>query len=217
MDLFSFEEELTARRNEVLKVARELNILDFLSEQNASNAVSLADERDNLWDDSGKPNSFVSYHPHGGDCSVEDPKEDIYGQNNHSSALMISKLHKEVRTCGDKMESIEEELFHNLCPIDLNFGVTGMNFSSQELTHYNLLKMDLSKWGEKCNPYQACYSQAPSCNKQFLERDRSSVRAYTKFRKRYDANGNSATTSPSKLEDSEFVKSSLLLMWKLPA
>ncbi|KAJ8752268.1 hypothetical protein K2173_003904 [Erythroxylum novogranatense] len=162
MDLFSFEEELTARRNEVLKVARELNILDFLSEQNASNAVSLADERDNLWADSGKPNSFVSYHPHGGDCSVEDPKEDIYDQNNHSSALMISKLHKEVRTCGDKMESIEEELFHNLCPIDLNFGVTGMNLRSQELTHYNLLKMDLSKWGEKCNPYQACYSQAPS-------------------------------------------------------
>uniref|UniRef100_A0A2P2JE29 Uncharacterized protein MANES_14G172500 n=1 Tax=Rhizophora mucronata TaxID=61149 RepID=A0A2P2JE29_RHIMU len=150
----SFEDELRMRCSEVVEVARELAVSDFLSDQD-NNYISLADDREHSLVDSRRPKSFCLYHPVVDECSTKSHRDTNCLYNCHMFASILSKLHEGVPKCSDKVE----ELFNDLCPIDLKIETSDMSFSSQELKTFNLLKRRLSKWQEQYNPYKGSIIQ----------------------------------------------------------
>ncbi|KDP24605.1 hypothetical protein JCGZ_25521 [Jatropha curcas] len=145
-DAFSPEGELSIRCNEVMQVAREMAMPDSTVEPLGEDVVSLANARDDIWVDSEKPKSFFLHCPVAMQCHTESSRV----HKNDKFAFMISKqsIH------SNKVETVGQELFDELCPIHLNFDAAVVDFSSQELKAYNLLKRRFSKWQEEFKPFQ---------------------------------------------------------------
>ncbi|XVE76531.1 hypothetical protein DITRI_Ditri12bG0181200 [Diplodiscus trichospermus] len=150
---FSADVELGLRCNEVMQVAVEKAISDS-SLVNNDQAVSLADDRDEMWVDSQRPKPFLLYQPVGGEssCVVQPQGNHIYKDEKYTT--MITKVHEKDVDPNATVDSVGLELFDDLSPIESKFDVPDMKFSSQELEAYKTLKRQFSKWQERFKPHQ---------------------------------------------------------------
>lgn len=151
MGEFSSEEELGQTCNEVMQVAAEMAVSDLL---NDVQAVSLSDDRDEMWVDSQRQKPFLLYHPVGGESSNHGQPQGNHVCNDEKFTTMITKLHEKEAAPSDTVDNVGLELFDDMCPIELKFDEPVMNFGSQELEAYKTLKRQLSKWQERFKPYQ---------------------------------------------------------------
>ncbi|KAF2289460.1 hypothetical protein GH714_036360 [Hevea brasiliensis] len=156
---FSPEVELSNRCSEVMQVAREMAMPDSTVEPDDEDAVSLANDRDNIWVDSEKPKSFFLHCPVAVHCSTEVYRESNRVHKDGRFGFLISKVHEKESIHNNEVENVRQELFDDLCPIQLKFDAAAMDFSSQELKAYNLLKRHFSKWQEEFKPFQGFYSR----------------------------------------------------------
>ncbi|XVF55110.1 hypothetical protein PTKIN_Ptkin06aG0009900 [Pterospermum kingtungense] len=151
---FSSKVELDQRCNEVMQVAAEMAVSDS-SLLNNDQAVSLSDDRDEMWVDSQRPKPFLLYHPVGGESSNDGQPQGNHVYKDEKFTTMITKVHeKEAEPNDDAKDNVGLELFDDLCPIELKFDEPVMNFGSQELESYTILKRQFSKWQERFKPYQ---------------------------------------------------------------
>ncbi|CAK7324860.1 unnamed protein product [Dovyalis caffra] len=159
---FSSESELSAQCNEAMQVAREVALSDSTTKLQDDNAVSLDDDRDDTWDHSEKPKSFLLYHPSAWQRSFEVDKEDNCVHQDDNFASMITKVRKKQSSRPEKGETFKLEFFDDLCPIDLKFDARELEFSLQETKISSLLKKNFSKWQEEFTPYREFCSQFTS-------------------------------------------------------
>lgn len=150
---FSSEVELGLRCKEVIQVAAEKAIADS-SLLNNDQAISLADDRDEMWVDSQRPKPYLLYHPVGGELSCIGRPLGNYSDKDEKFATMITKVHEKEADLNATIDSVGLELFDDLCHIELKFDVPDMNFGLQELEGYKTLKRQFSKWQERFKPYQ---------------------------------------------------------------
>ncbi|KAF2289456.1 hypothetical protein GH714_036333 [Hevea brasiliensis] len=92
-------------------------------------------------------------------CSTEVYRESNCVHKDGRFAYLISKVHEKESIHNNEVENVRQELFDDLCPIQLKFDAVAMDFSSQELKAYNLLKRHFSKWQEEFKPFQGFYSR----------------------------------------------------------
>ncbi|EEF32019.1 uncharacterized protein LOC8263218 [Ricinus communis] len=151
--LFSPEMELSNRCNEVMQVAREMAMPDSTVELHDDDAVSLADDRDDIWVDLDKPRSLCLYRPVGVQCSTDDHQERNCVHKIDRFAFMMAKVHEKEST-HKRGETMGQEFFNDLCPIHMKFDVAAMDCTLQEMKAYSLLKRHFSKWQEEFKPFQ---------------------------------------------------------------
>lgn len=156
---FSPDVELSNRCSEVMQVAREIAMPDSTAEPHDEDAVSLGNDRDDIWVASEKPKSFFLYCPVAVHCSTEGNRESNCVHEDGRFAFLISKVHEKESIHKNEVANVGQELFDDLCPIHLKFDAAAVDFSSQELKAYNLLKRHFSKWQEEFKPFQGFYSR----------------------------------------------------------
>ncbi|XP_050230114.1 uncharacterized protein LOC126679182 isoform X2 [Mercurialis annua] len=154
---FSSEIELNNQCKEVMQVARVMAMPDStieLRDHDDDDAVSLGDDRDDIWADSEKPKPLCLYRPVAELGSVEGHKESKSVHKDDKFGFMLAKVHAKDPKNNKKMESMGQELFDDLCPIHMKFDAADMEFSSKEMKAYNSLKREFSKWQEGFKPFQ---------------------------------------------------------------
>ncbi|OMO97575.1 hypothetical protein COLO4_14552 [Corchorus olitorius] len=150
---FSSEEELRLRCNEVMRAAAEMAKSDSSSVYNEE-AVSLADDRDEIYIDSQKEKPFFLYHPVGGESSSTNKPHGNHIYEDEKYTAVITKMHDKGADPSDDMDNGGLEIFDDLCPIELKFDDAVMNFGPQEIEAHKRLKMQFSNWQERFKPYQ---------------------------------------------------------------
>ncbi|KAK9989757.1 hypothetical protein SO802_029996 [Lithocarpus litseifolius] len=74
--VFSLERESSLKCDEIKQVGSEMALSDSSCELHVDQAVSLADEREDMWGSSQKPKPFCLYHPVAFKCSTMDHVQD---------------------------------------------------------------------------------------------------------------------------------------------
>lgn len=54
----------------------------------------------------------------------------------------------------EQTQSVGDEMFDDLCPVELRFDAPAKKFEDQGLKAYNLLKRQMSKWQENFDLYK---------------------------------------------------------------
>ncbi|KAJ4721002.1 TATA box-binding protein associated factor RNA polymerase I subunit C [Melia azedarach] len=153
-EIFSPEAELGLRCNEVMQVASEMAVSDSTFEFHDDHAVSLANEKDEMWFDSQKSKPFIVYHPIALDSSAKDHElqnsvyKDVWFSN------MILKVADWEPSLKDKVDGVALDLFDDLSPIPLKYDACSMNISFTELKTYSIIKRQFSRWQEGFSLYQ---------------------------------------------------------------
>lgn len=147
---FSSEEELNIRCDEVMQVAIEMAVSDSAAMSHNDCAVSLADDRDDLWVDSQKSKPFISYNPTAFECSMRDYNH-VFKDVRFSK--LISKVPERPSFPKDKADSIAPDLYDDLCPIALKYDDCIANITPPELKIFNVLKRQFSRWQDGFSPY----------------------------------------------------------------
>ncbi|KAJ4981883.1 hypothetical protein NE237_032720 [Protea cynaroides] len=169
---YSAETEISHQCNEIIKVVNKMGMPGSHSEVNDSYAVSLSNDKDEAWVGSQElkqPKCFFSYKPQGfsdknsfathcaQDVSVfEDKKFTTFICKMHEKefAPELNKDYKMREFPNSNNKPIGLEMFDELCPVELKFDVSPMNFGVTEMKGYKLLKRQFSKWQEGFKPYQ---------------------------------------------------------------
>lgn len=148
---FSSEEELNIRCDEVMQVASEMAVSDSAAKSHNDHAVSLADDRDDLWVDSQKLKPFIWYNPTAFECTARDDnrafKDTVFSN-------FISKVPEQPSSPKDKADGIALNLFDDLCPIALKYDDCTTNITPPELKTFNVLKRQFSRWQDGFSPYR---------------------------------------------------------------
>ena len=126
---------------------------DSSCELHGDQAVSLADEREDMWGSSQKPKLFCLYHLVAFRCSTMDHVQDNVFKDEKFDNL-IFKVPEKKHVPNGLVETIGPELFDDLCPADLRFDTSAKNFGPNELKIYKVLKKKWSKWQDRFNLYQ---------------------------------------------------------------
>jgi len=61
---------------------------------------------------------------------------------------------------NEKTDSVDQEIFDDLCPVELRFNAPIRKLEPNGLTAYNLLKRQVSKWQEGFDSYKEFCIQA---------------------------------------------------------
>ncbi|KAJ1385538.1 hypothetical protein SESBI_41603 [Sesbania bispinosa] len=148
---FSVEAKLCLKYNEVTQVAGEIAISAHGSTCFDDHAVSLANDGEETWVGSSKPKSFSLYRPVAFNCAATD----IVQGNSVSSDTIYETFifHVSEKSCK-QTESVGQEIFDDLCPIELRFDAPAKKFEPQDLKAYNLLKRQMTKWQESFDLYK---------------------------------------------------------------
>ncbi|KAK4571841.1 hypothetical protein RGQ29_030304 [Quercus rubra] len=151
--VFSLEREISLQCDEIKQVASEMALSDSSCELHGDQAVSLADEREDMWGSSQKPKPFCLYHPVAFKCSTMDhAQENVFKDEKFDN--LIFKVPEKKHVPNGLVETIGPELFDELCPADLRFDTSAKNFGPNELKIYKVLKKKWSKWQDGFNLYQ---------------------------------------------------------------
>ena len=151
--VFSLEREISLQCDEIKQVASEMALSDSSCELHGDQAVSLADEREDMWDSSQKPKPFCLYETSAFKCSTMDHVQDNVFKDEKFDNL-IFKVPEKKHVPNGLVETVGPELFDDLCPADLRFDTSTKNFGPNELKIYKVLKKKWSKWQDGFNLYQ---------------------------------------------------------------
>ena len=110
---------LILRCNEVMWVAAE-KAVSVSSLLKNDQAVSLADDRDEMWVDSQRPKPFLLYYPVGGESSCIGHPQGNRIYKDEKFTTMITKVHEEADP-NATIDSVGLGLFDDLCLIELMF------------------------------------------------------------------------------------------------
>ncbi|XP_057422806.1 uncharacterized protein LOC130716820 [Lotus japonicus] len=146
---FSLEAEIDLKYNEVMQVAREISV-SASSTHMDDHAVSLADDGEDTRVGSSK--SKCVYCPVAFNFSAANivPGNSVYRDSNYDTFIFHVS---ESKPC-EQTESVGQEIFDDLCPVELRFDAPVKKFESQDLKAYNLLKRQMSKWQENFDLYK---------------------------------------------------------------
>lgn len=155
---FSLERELSLRFDEVKQVASERAVSDSGCELHDECAVSLADDREEMWGSSETPKSFYLYSPGAFKCSTMDHRK---GNDfcDKKFDILISKLPEKKHAPHGKVETAGPEMFDELCSTELRYDACLKSFGANELKAYNILKRQWSKWQDGFSLYREFRSQ----------------------------------------------------------
>lgn len=150
---FSVEAELGLKYKEVMKVAGEISVSTSGSESFDDHAVSLADDGEETWVDPLKPKHFSLYRPVASKCFTTDlvNGNSIYRDKIYDT--LIFHVPEKI-VSSEKTESVGQEIFDDLCPVELKFNAPVMKFEPRGLKAYNVLKKQMSKWQEGFDSYK---------------------------------------------------------------
>ncbi|XP_027368041.1 uncharacterized protein LOC113873881 [Abrus precatorius] len=149
---FSIEAELDLKYKEVMRVADEIAVPAYGPTHLHDHAVSLADDGDETWADSSKPKSFLLYRPVAFNCSATDL---VQGNSVYSDTIFDSFIVRvPEKKSNEQTESVGQEIFDDLSPVQLRFDVPVKKLEPQGLKAYNLLKRQMSKWQENFDSYK---------------------------------------------------------------
>ncbi|KAK7270063.1 hypothetical protein RIF29_22948 [Crotalaria pallida] len=145
---FSLEAELGLKYKEVKQVADEIDVSVPESVRLDEHAVSLADDRDETWVGSSKSKAFPSYCPVAFNCSTTNLVQEKSSYTDNMYGTFIFHVSEK------KSESVGEEIFDDLCPVELRFNSPVKEFQGDGLKSYNLLKKEMSNWQERMDSYK---------------------------------------------------------------
>ncbi|KAJ1407323.1 Tetratricopeptide-like helical domain superfamily [Sesbania bispinosa] len=149
---FSVEAKLCLKYNEVTQVASEIAVSAHGSTCFDDHAVSLADDGEETWVGSSKPKSFSLYRPVAFNCAATDI---VQGNSVYSDTIYETFIfHVSEKSCK-QIEAVGQEIFDDLCPIDLRFDAPAKKFEPQDLKAYNLLKRQMTKWQERWHQFRS--------------------------------------------------------------
>nr|POF00279.1 hypothetical protein CFP56_29823 [Quercus suber] len=131
--VFSLEREISLQCDEIKQVASEMALSDSSCELHGDQALSLADEREDMWGSFQKPKPFCLYHPVAFKCSTMDHVLDNVFKDEKFDNLIFKVLKKKHFPNG-LVETVGPELFDDLCPADLRFDTSAKNFRPNELS-----------------------------------------------------------------------------------
>ncbi|XP_043724903.1 uncharacterized protein LOC122671630 [Telopea speciosissima] len=173
---YSAKTEISHQCNEIIKVANNVALIGSHSVVNDSYVVSLSNDTDEAWVDSQKlkqPKCFFSYRPQAFSdnngstmrCAQDEP---VFEEEKYTT--FIYKMQEEIAPELNRDSKMHEfpnssnkqnglEMFDELCPVELKFDVSPMNFEVTEMKGYKLLKRQFSKWQAGFKPYQDYCSQ----------------------------------------------------------
>lgn len=158
---FSVEAELGLKYKEVMKVAGEISVSPYDSEFSDDHAVSLGDDGEETWVDSSKPKQFLLYRPVAPKRSDTDL---IHGDSICRDKMydtLIYRVPEEKSVSSEKTESVSEEIFDDLCPVELKFNAPTKKFDEPKaLKAYKVLKKQISKWQEGFDLYKEFCTQS---------------------------------------------------------
>nr|POE61638.1 putative galacturonosyltransferase 4 [Quercus suber] len=127
-----------------LEVANEMALSYSSCELHGDQAVSLADEREDMWGSSQKPKPFCLYHLVAFKCSTMDHvQENIFKDEKFDN--LIFKVPEKKHVPNGLVETVGPELFDDLCPADLRFDTSAKNFGPNELKIYKTILPSGSK------------------------------------------------------------------------
>ncbi|OIW06836.1 hypothetical protein TanjilG_03731 [Lupinus angustifolius] len=156
---FSIEAELSLKYKEVMQVADEIAVSAHDSMQLDDHAVSLAEDGEEAWVGSSKVKAFPSYRPVAFNCSTTDLFEE---KSVYTDKVYDTFIFHVAEKFSDQTESVGEEMFDDLCPVELRFNAPVKKFTPQGLKTYNLLKKQMSNWQEKMDSYKEFCIQSRS-------------------------------------------------------
>ncbi|GAU36868.1 hypothetical protein TSUD_220370 [Trifolium subterraneum] len=145
---FSVEAELGLKYKEVMQVAGEIAVSSCGSMFPDDHVVSLDDDEDEPWPGS---KSFSTYRPIALNFSDTD---NIQGKSVYTDTAYDTFIfHVSDKSC-EHIESVGEEMFDDICPIELRFDAPVKKFEGQSLMAYKLLKEQTSKWQQSFDLYK---------------------------------------------------------------
>ncbi|XP_061357109.1 uncharacterized protein LOC133301492 [Gastrolobium bilobum] len=154
---FSIEAELDLKYKEVRRVAAEIAVSPVGSMHFDDHAVSLADDGEETWVGSSKPKSFYRYRPVAFSCSAPDL---VLGNSVCSDEIYDTFIfHIPEKKSIEQTESVGQEIFDDLCPIELRFDAPVKKLEPQGLKVYDLLKRQMSKWQKSFDLYKEFCTQ----------------------------------------------------------
>ncbi|RDY07319.1 Protein SPIRRIG, partial [Mucuna pruriens] len=149
---FSVETELGLKFKEVMQVASEIAVSAYGSTHLDDHAVSLAEDGEETWVGSSKPKSFLLYHPVAFNSSDTDL---VQGKSVYSDTIYDTFIfHVPEKKSNEQTESVGQEIFDELSPVELRFDAPVKKLEPQGLKAYNLLKRQMSKWQENFGSYK---------------------------------------------------------------
>lgn len=135
---FSVETELDLKYKEVLQVVGEIADSANGPTHLDDHAVSLAEDGEETLAGSLKPKSFLLYRP---------VTDFVQGNSVYSDTIYDTFIfHVPVKKSNEQTESVGQEIFDDLSPVELRFDAPVKKFEPQGLKAYNLLKRQMSKW-----------------------------------------------------------------------
>ncbi|KAK7393493.1 hypothetical protein VNO78_22051 [Psophocarpus tetragonolobus] len=149
---FSVEAELGLKYKEVMQVAGEIAVSVYGPTHLDDHAVSLADDGEETWVGSSKPKSFLLYHPGAFNSSATGhvQEKSVYSDTVYDTFIS----HVPEKKSNEQTESVGQEIFDDLSPVELRFDAPVKKLEPQGLKAYNLLKRQMSKWQESFDSYQ---------------------------------------------------------------
>ncbi|WJX38341.1 hypothetical protein P8452_26013 [Trifolium repens] len=150
-DEFSVEAELGLKYKEVMQVAGEIAVSSRGSMFPDDHVVSLDDDEGEPWSRSSKPKSFSTYRPIALNFSNTD---NIQGKSVYTDTAYDTFIFHVSDKSREHTESVGEEMFDDLCPIELRFDAPVKKFEGQSLKDYKLLKEQMSKWQQSFDLYK---------------------------------------------------------------
>jgi hypothetical protein len=150
-DEFSVEAELGLKYKEVMQVAGEIAVSSRGSMFPDDHVVSLDDDEREPWSRSSKPKSFSTYRPIALNFSDTD---NIQGKSVYTDTAYDTFIFHVSDKSREHTESVGEEMFDDLCPIELRFDAPVKKFEGQSLKDYKLLKEQMSKWQQSFDLYK---------------------------------------------------------------
>lgn len=149
-DEFSVEAELGLKYKEVMQVAVSL----AGSNPPDDHAVSLADDEEEPCAGSSKPKSFSSYRPvalNNFDADNVQEGNTVYTDTIYDTFV----FHVSENSCEQKTDkSVGEEMFDDLCPVELRFDAPEKKFEHNSLKAYYALKRKMSMWQKSFDLYK---------------------------------------------------------------
>ncbi|XP_021841959.2 uncharacterized protein [Spinacia oleracea] len=144
---FSPEDIFSHQCKYVMRLTKEMGILNVGDKQDKEHAVSLKEDRDEILDDFSEPRPLFLYKPSAFLDEVGEQAGSVLGERYNT---VVSKFAED-----------DGDFFAGLCPMELKFDSDKkiQKFSDEESHVFNLLKKQCSRWQNGFMPYQNLHMQ----------------------------------------------------------
>lgn len=162
VDEFSPEKAFALQCKSITCVAKEMGVHFSCGEVDKEHAVSLVNDNEEMWVGSLNRSPFFLYE--GSACPDElscvDLPEEPKGSfvEGERFNLFVAKLPEHESVDNDTSMDVMK-CFDDLCPVELRFNSTVVEYAAEELNEYELLKTQFSRWQDAFLPYQNLHAR----------------------------------------------------------